>query len=159
MDLAKLKAMFFTFEGRLNRWAYFKSCIILFLLNVAINLLAVAIFGSNTAKGSVLGNMLVGVWQFASWCAGITLMTRRLHDLNKSGWLQLIFIVPTFIALAAFITMVIGIGLGNASIGIVGGGLIVVAGLLAIAFQLWVLFKKGTEGPNDYGSDPLAPLD
>lgn len=151
--LDRIRETFFTLDGRLNRLAYLKRSLLLLVVNLFFY------GGIGTESASTLGNVALGIWNFIYWCASITLMTRRLHDLNKSGWYQLLFLVPTFIFIAAAVTLVLGIGLQNVGISVVGIALIVIAGLFGLVFQLWVLLKKGSEGPNDYGPDPLAPTE
>jgi len=53
----------------------------------------------------------------------IILYIRRLHDLNKSGWLSLLFLVP----------------------------------LINLFFFIYVLFGKGTAGPNRFGPQRTTP--
>ena len=74
------KSDIFTTEGRLNRWAYFKQ---------SLKLFGLAIIGAITAQ------FLIGVPILIAVCVGgYMLAIRRLHDLNKSGWWTLIFLIP-----------------------------------------------------------------
>ncbi len=54
---------------------------------------------------------------------------RRLHDLGASGWWLLIWFIPLLFA-------VLGL-------------------LISLVLGLTLLFKPGTDGPNQYGPDPL----
>ena len=109
----RLNDEIFTTEGRLNRWPYFTKGL---LLNVGGGLIAaiaaiIPLIGPFIAVGISIG-MIVGAWM---------LITRRLHDLNKSGWYGLLLFVP----------------------------------IVDIFVGLCLLFMKGTDGPNEYGPDPL----
>ena len=53
---------------------------------------------------------------------GVVIGVKRLHDLNKTGWLYLLFFIP----------------------------------LVNIGMLIWVGFFKGTNGPNQYGPDPIT---
>lgn len=74
---------------------------------------------------------------------GVVLLTRRLHDMGRSGWL---LAVPTVVMLAAF-----GIWLHYFSLGAQLDGVVpLVALALAAAFVLWGCVGKakgGTEVP------------
>ena len=121
----------FSLEGRIRRKTYFWRLIFI-------------------AAGISVASMLIGLWygttligalpdaadfeiiiQSVSSQIGVLVMflslpfvipqdTKRLHDLNMSGWNQLIFLVP----------------------------------VIGWMFRLYVLFRRGTTGPNNYGQQP-----
>ena len=74
------KTTIFTTEGRLNRWAYFKQ---------SLKLMGLAIIGFATAMIYIGWIILLAVC-----VGGYMLAIRRLHDLNKSGWWVLVFLIP-----------------------------------------------------------------
>jgi uncharacterized membrane protein YhaH (DUF805 family) len=83
----------------------------------------------------------------------LAVAVRRLHDTEHSGWwilsavlLEVLGIVATIIAVAA--------GAGVAVLAILGIVFIGMAVLLVILLVFWV--QKGTDGPNQYGPDPLG---
>lgn len=87
MDIQDLKEKFLSFDGRLNREPYI-------LRNIAIGVVS-ALFGfvvemSGSAILMVLG-LVVSL--FLTVC-GVSLMVRRLHDLDKSGYFLLIMLIP-----------------------------------------------------------------
>ena len=74
----------------------------------------------------------------------LAVASRRLHDIGKSGWLQ---IIPWAILAVAFVSA----GVGDA-------GFLFVIGMIAafasfIVLIVW-LVRKGDEGTNKYGPDP-----
>lgn len=75
---------FLNFEGRASRPEYWWFA--LFYLSVYI--VAIII-------DSVLGMGIVALLvSLALLCPGLSVATRRLHDINKSGWWQLLYLIP-----------------------------------------------------------------
>mgnify|MGYP000564694935 CR=1 FL=1 len=117
---AVFKELFFTSKGRLNRKSYiYRNFFLSFVLNIIRIILAVLAAYIDALELLFTGLLYVlGIFGFV---AGIMMLARRLHDLDKSGWWMLLFCVP----------------------------------LVNILFYIYILFFKGTEGPNQYGEDPL----
>lgn len=134
----------FTYKGRLNRWKYFKYCLLNMglatVVSIIINIIVLlvkspyVILIAFTLRVLVSLPISIGGWMLA---------VRRIHDLNFTGWLLLL---PS---LSCGILYCWGIILQSI-------GLIVVGGILGILFALVLLFCPGTKGPNQYGEDPLA---
>ena len=165
---------YFGFDGRLSRGSYVVRFVSIWVTFMVITGLFMYAFGvsSVTAAGSGGGHFMYSVfqkiWVVLVGISGITLNTRRLHDLNHTGWWQILFVMPTVIAIAAVITVIIGIALGvsggnHATItGVMGiRGLLAAAlcWLVTIIFQIYLIIKRGTVGANKYGDDPLAEDD
>lgn len=117
---AVFKELFFTSKGRLNRKSYiYRNFFLSFVLNIIRIILAVLAAYIDALELLFTGLLYVlGIFGFV---AGIMMLERRLHDLDKSGWWMLLLCVP----------------------------------LVNILFYIYILFFKGTEGPNQYGEDPL----
>ena len=117
---AVFKELFFTSSGRLNRKSYiYRNFFLSFVLNIIRIILAVLAAYIDALELLFTGLLYVsGIFGFV---AGIMMLARRLHDLDKSGWWMLLLFVP----------------------------------LVNILFYIYILFFKGTEGPNQYGEDPL----
>ena len=79
--------------------------------------------GMGVMEAGDVGVLIGLVMVVASAYMSITLGIRRFHDLDKSGWLVLLCLIPVV----------------NFFVG------------------LYMLFAKGTTGPNKYGPDPLIP--
>ena len=86
----------------------------------------------------------------------ISLTTRRLHDIGKTGWWQLWY---TLIASALWGTASVALFVGFVSaagmvrIFVLAGVALVAAIASAIWFLVW-LARQGDAGPNKYGPDP-----
>jgi len=130
----KLKE-YFSHEGRLNRKPFF----LMYLGVVFCQFIVGRIWGSvsNVELVSDVGVLFAIIFTFLAavlfLSSGIFMLTqsiKRLHDLNKSGW----YILIRFAAFIPFIGF-----------------------LIVLAFEFYLLLIKGTEGPNQFGPDPLNP--
>lgn len=139
-------ADFWTANGRLNRLGYFLRGLIL------------------SAVAAPIALITGGFGIFLILIPNLFISVRRLHDLGKSGWNLLVPYVSFFL-----VFMGSGIGffgaLGGNSRGaqsLMGFGSVVtiigcVLGIWGLVISLQMLFCKGTDGPNQYGPDPLVP--
>ncbi|MBR2734311.1 MAG: DUF805 domain-containing protein [Selenomonadaceae bacterium] len=85
----------FTTEGRLNRLRYLKYQLIWSLLvGLAGGILTVLGELVTNDPQSVLVTIPTGIMSFVGFVGGFRLAIRRLHDLDKSGWFMLLWIVP-----------------------------------------------------------------
>ena len=71
------------FEGRATRAEFWWF----FLFNVIVSVV-LNIFGPK------IGGTLSGIWSLAILLPYLGLSVRRLHDINKSGWLMLLGLIP-----------------------------------------------------------------
>ena len=108
----------------------------------------------------MLFSTLIGMIPLVGWLIGITLWiqrisltTRRLHGIGKSGWWQLWLIL---VAIAPWLIVITRLKAGSlvSQIWIL---LISINIGLAIMFVVWMT-RKGDEGPNKYGPDPRRPV-
>lgn len=79
----------FTTNGRLNRLLYAKYFLILFIASVIVNGLVVAVTDEGFFR-YILSSVLSLPFAVGNFMIGI----RRLHDLDKNGWLIILAIVP-----------------------------------------------------------------
>lgn len=88
----------FSFNGRIRRIEYFLSGIICAIVAWIAILLGVGTFflgaSSGSAAGSTLG-LIIGIMAIigAIWFS-LAQGVKRLHDLNKSGWMFLLCYIP-----------------------------------------------------------------
>jgi len=133
---------YFNFSGRATRAEYW--WFVLFLVPLSL----------------ITWIPLIGqvIW-LATTIPGISLATRRLHDIGKKGWWQLLFWIISIIAWSASISFLF-VGLMASEEGdssgflflLSGVALVVAIAVIAIAIKWFV--RKGDEGPNKYGPDP-----
>lgn len=147
------KSLFFSAEGRIGRQAFWIGWLML--------------LGAHVVAGWIpLIGQVVAIVAIFAW---VCLCTKRLHDMGRSGWWQLVPIIlgPVLIIGSA---MSIGISaiLGEitntdtdwAALAGVGGLLVsvAIAFFSAAAFTLWVGVAQGQTGENRYGEPPLTPV-
>lgn len=88
------------FSGRAERkefWSFFIFCLIGELLLLALDVTLDLYF-------PVIENgFFSGVFSLVTFVPLVAVTTRRLHDIGKSGWLQLVIFVP-FIGFVALLT-------------------------------------------------------
>ena len=112
LDLEQL----FSHTGRIGRLEYLVSAVILTLfLLLALGLLAAMI---DNILGVVLGGALVVAAAFALTCATI----KRLHDINTTGWLAAIGVIPLVGWVFIVVLALIGPGKEQNTYGLPEGG-------------------------------------
>ncbi len=157
------------FRGRSCRAEYWWFLLFGVLAGIVASLLDLFIFGPAvvTRHVSMVGGIPITVTQTSSrfigtalslalLCPQLAVVTRRIHDVDHTGWWA---VLP--IALAA----VAGFGVAAGHLLDLGGlaGLMTVVtaiSVVAAVFGAIVLFvwtcTRGTGGPNRFGPDPLA---
>lgn len=138
--------LFFSFDGRLRRSHFWIGWAIVF------------------AVGFVLGLVIPFIGLILLW-PHLALGVRRLHDMNRTGWLIAISYVGAF-ALVMVGIGIVGFGaLANsaswennpaAAMAVMGPGLaaFALAAVLQLGFFAWIGVTEGTRGENRFGPDP-----
>lgn len=122
----------FALQGRIGRKTYFWR---MFFISIGIVVAAMLIglwYGTTLSAvlptgtdleslGAAAGSQIGLLVSFLSLPFIVTQDTKRLHDLNMSGWNQLAFLIP----------------------------------LIGWFFRLYVFVRRGTDGPNEYGQQPV----
>ena len=80
--LEVIKTKYFCFEGRTGRKAFWSFVLVNFVINFVLNLIP------------GVGKIIAGIFTLAVLCPSLGITARRLHDNGKTGWLQLITIIP-----------------------------------------------------------------
>ena len=126
---------YFQFKGRASRKEYLSflifNSLLLFLMGVLINI----------SSSNIFIITLAGVYKLISIFPSISVTVRRVHDLNLSAWWCTILIV-LFSMLIPFIKI---------STNIIALCALIILGISIFILSLFVIFKKGTDGVNDYG--------
>lgn len=130
----------FSFSGRINRAKFWGGGIIIGVIAGVIG----GIFGGAIAGAAMSGDTdaivasLAGSGLIALLATivlailGLSLQVRRLHDLNQTGWFVVLFWVLQFVPIVGFFVWLWPF--------------------------IWLGCMKGTDGPNNYGPDPLAQV-
>lgn len=71
------------FEGRANRAEFWWFFLFNVIVSIVLNLF-----------GPKVGGILSGIWSLAILLPTLGVGARRLHDINKSGWLLLLALIP-----------------------------------------------------------------
>ena len=123
----------FSTSGRLNRLKYF-----VYRLKILGTLILSALPLGITLKTPLesFGLMIFAIIAIAAIISSMTIMIRRLHDLNFTGWLVTVYFVLL-------------------TLDRIARGEELLFSIPTIIFELWLLFIKGTAGSNQYGEDPL----
>jgi len=123
----------FTTQGRLGRKRFILSFIAMLISVFVWVLLMFGLFSisTNTFMLVIVFSVLAPVVLFS-----ISIHVRRLHDLNKSGWWYLLIwiIASAGNRMEQFNPL----------------------DLISIIILLYLCAKKGTDGENKYGADPVA---
>lgn len=80
-------------------------------------------------------------------------MIKRLHDLLLPGWLAVVMVLTIFIS-EVFEPELVALTQSEGA-GRYLSDVIVLLSFFTICMQVYMLLKKGTNGPNKYGEDPL----
>ena len=138
LHIDRIKKIYFSSEGRINRLEYFTRNIGLVLLLGILQAVSYLFF---FILQFIIGDIVAGILSLVVSVATLIMLlaaqyhldVMRLHDLNRSGKL----------AIAKILTFIILIP-------------VVIIGLIPdVIIGIYLFFFKGTTGPNDYGPDPL----
>ena len=156
------------FSGRATRAEYWWWVLATLIVSFALG----AIDGFvNSISGYKAFSPLSVVFGIAVLLPDLAVTCRRLHDIGKSGWWQLLWFI---VGIIAVIPLVVGIVVGVVA-AFAGDGsweslakpefwIPVAAGIL-VAVVIWIglvvwwlvwMAKQGQPGPNRYGPDPRA---
>ena len=97
-------AKYATFSGRASRSEYWWWALVSFVVSMVLNAFML-VGGADGAKlgangtsvpgpGYTIGLIVAAVWFVAVIVPSLALMVRRLHDVNFSGWMLLLGLVP-----------------------------------------------------------------
>ncbi|TPE64593.1 DUF805 domain-containing protein [Sandaracinobacter neustonicus] len=137
-----------TFSGRAQRSEYWWWYLFNFLVVGGATIIDIAIFGVGPDKVQPIS----GILSLGFMLPNLSVTCRRLHDGNRRGWWMLLPLL-TFIPL-----MFLFAGAAKPQPSFAMGGVTIVVGFGTIGLLLYWLIKRGTDGPNRFGPDPLRPV-
>ncbi len=169
------------FSGRATRAEYWWWVLATFLVSLAIGSVETAFGAVLSAIGLIAFTPFSTLFSLAIVLPNLAVTARRLHDIGKSGWWQLVWIV---ISGAAWVVFAIGLvislflvfaggdwgrrGMEHFRDALDFGDLapaiitFAFAMLVSLGVVIWLLVwmvRQGETGPNRYGLDPRAPDD
>jgi uncharacterized membrane protein YhaH (DUF805 family) len=142
MDMALDWQSLFSGKGRIDRTTFWTVQLLLALFEACLK--ATATLFAEMPVLLMLAPLLI-----ASWVVGVFNLTKRLHDLNRSGWWMLL---PATIAV--LITAVAAAKFGRGSEGALASEALAL--LLPLGFLLAAGALKGNAGPNRFGEPPAT---
>ncbi|MGH6792287.1 MAG: DUF805 domain-containing protein [Methyloceanibacter sp.] len=162
-----LKQLLFSFKGRIGRQYWWLASLAVALLAGMANSL-IEIMAKTSGHGTidpttqefepsapyVVAILVLGLLNLWISCA---IAAKRLHDRDRTGWW---LVVPLIAISASFAAIAWASNLPeDQSTPYFGIGIAIL--LAAMAIGIWLTielgFLKGTQGPNRFGPDPLAP--
>ena len=120
------------------------------------------------ANSSVMLYVMVMLWgvlqlfQVASLLPSLAVTTRRLHDVGRAGWWQLIAYIPALLLLAFYVWMTYGLSplllvvlvSSGATEVLWLGGILLALTLVGVITLLVFLGRRGEQTENKYGLNP-----
>lgn len=145
--------LLFGFRGRINRAKYWLAALLYIVVVIGLLIFFVFALGDfgKDRIAEIVGTSLMFVaiggiaFLVVVWSSFATAI-KRLHDRGKSGWWVLLFwVLPSAIGVAA---------------DSMAGAASLVLNAASIVFSIWGFVEvgclRGTQGPNEYGPDPLG---
>jgi len=85
--LKVVKENYANFEGRARRSEYWYFALANFIITLVLR-------GIDYAIGGIDFQIISGIYGLATLIPGLAVSVRRLHDVNKSGWFLLLWLLP-----------------------------------------------------------------
>jgi len=135
---------YFDFSGRSSRAEYWYFTALMWVVNLLI-LLTQELLGEAVAGVLAIVNVIFGL---GTLIPSIAVTVRRLHDINRSGFLALGY----GIGIGVLVTLIpVSMFMGSVVFGIV------MIAVLALSIKFLILMvSEGHRGPNPYGSNPYG---
>jgi uncharacterized membrane protein YhaH (DUF805 family) len=91
-----------TFDGRASRSEFWWFILFSFIVSAVLGIIDGALFGYTTEMDTADGvtidiqsfGILAPIWSLAVLVPTLAVGARRLHDTGRSGWWQLLFLIP-----------------------------------------------------------------
>ena len=160
---------FLCFTGRSRRREFWGFALYYGLATLATMLLLLgASFYTLYANSSVMLYVTIMLWgvlqlyQVASLLPLLAVTTRRLHDVGRAGWWQLIANVPALLLLVFYVWMTYGLSplllvvlVSSAATRVLWlGGILLALTLVGVITLLVFLGRRGEQAENKYGLNP-----
>lgn len=145
-----------TFEGRCSRWELWKTFFCLLPISILLYIFVVVLDNTIIKSKGIILNIYTLFITLITLKPGLSLTARRLHDLNMSGWWQIIFHISTpLILYSQYVIYKLNSSYYNrdywTNILLITGIIIFIIFIFEFIFGLYFSFTSGTQGPNKYG--------
>ena len=150
------------FSGRATRAEYWWWVLGTVVATILLSILDGIIFGFGIDGPSVFQP----IFGLAILLPGLAVTARRLHDIGRTGWWQLLWWAIGFLGAIPFVAMLVVAVVGGISgdlnwAEVIAQALVGLLISLAIwiglaVWQIWWLATQGQAGPNQHGPDPRA---
>ncbi len=141
-----------TFTGRARRAEYWYFVLFSTLARLVTTILDAGVGLHGTSGGPFSALLSLGLF-----IPSLAVLTRRMHDTDRSGFWVLGFYGALFVCIIAIVVSAFAMSQSyEARSGAVAT--MVVLGLAMLGASIWLIViaaTKGTNGPNRYGPDPL----
>jgi uncharacterized membrane protein YhaH (DUF805 family) len=145
---------FFSFRGRISRQSWWLGLIILFAVTIPVSIwLDPAAFDPNATEIKP-PSLALTIWSLATCLPTAAITIKRLNDRDWPSWIgYLLAVLFVVLVIANYFGLLLDPDRMAPPEAFAFGTIML--------FFLWTLadngFFKGTNGPNRYGPDPLAP--
>ena len=138
MKTKRLLRLYFSFKGRTRRRSFLFGVLTPFII---ISLIIACVFAYFVANPDapyhfpepMIGTIAIALVGIASIWIHAAICVKRLHDMNLTGWWYLLYYLA--VALSVYLTQK--------------------AGLVFLLSIIVLSLRRGTQGPNRFGPDPL----
>lgn len=147
----------FNYNGRAGRAEFGWFYLICFLIYFVLDVIAYRLDSYSYNARVIISSYVITVFFFWYLIAALCLISRRLHDIGKSGWWLLAgFYTPVFVFLTlGFAGLLNDVDSDSRSlVTTITVWFMFFYFCFIVAVQLWLLFKKGEPTKNQYGEVP-----
>lgn len=131
-------SLFFSANGRINRLTYF---VLILIINLVLSILLGILLGVNDIISNVNSYFFLTIILMSYLFVYSVIVIKRLHDIELAG---------SYLILKLFLEIALVLSVEFDKLGL----LIFLSGVGTLAMSLYILFKSGTNGENEYGSSP-----
>ena len=136
--------LFNNFHGRIGRQAFWFALILTIVAQLAVQAIT----------DQLQGDRLSAIVDLAFTYPQFAVTIKRAHDRDMPNW-----VLIAFFAANAFLDLLVVLDLAgtNENPNLLSLAVAVPLTVIGLALLVELGFRKGTEGPNQYGPDPLQP--
>ena len=161
------------FHGRATRAEYWWWMLVTVVVTVVVSFLSLITYMVLSAMSVLSVTAMIELFVL-SWLVGLAVLlpwlavtARRLHDIGRTGWWQLVWRTPGVLGVLCNLSMLMivtltplgGMSESMVSVMITIVILLLISNVLTIAlavWEIWWMVKQGQAGPNRHGPDPRA---